>query len=819
MNAPTFLRCTSAIIALVISNPLWAAVPRNEYVALIAQARAGNYEPALNMLRQHAIEHPQDQQATYDHVLIASWANQNDEVVQAYDALQPPPAHPPAAVLEAVARACRDTQRWDAALTHYRQGQKLFPLQLSFRIGEVMTLADAGQHDQAIQQGQALVDAHPDNADARIALSYALGSNAEPYPALYETNHARVLAPQKNYVLQEHLSSLEKAGLADAALSMAQKNPGLVDAAHMRKLQADYLAELSRLAETPAREEGERYLLADRAIAEYDRLIPAWQALGEEAAPDVQRLQIDRLQALSIRNRNQDTVAAYEALISQGVVIPPYALRHVAAAYLEIRQPEQARNLYKQVEAADPSLQGNAAEKLSNQIGLYYSLIENEEFDEAHEVISAAQANHSAWRQIKGVPQRVPNDLHLYAEQTGALGLFYEDDTPGAQEQLEGMVNNAPRNVGLRTALANVYRSRGWPRLAEKQLKLAEALEPRAPEMEAGQGMTALDLQEWEQADILVQDLRARYPERPATQHLERQWDLYQKAELRVEVDGGIASDSPVSGDNDLSMKTVLYSAPISYNWRAFGGAGYAEGDFEEGSGHHRWALAGVEWRGRDLTAELEVSNHNYGYGAKTGARVSAAYDLNDQWQLGGSVALRSEATPLRALRNGVYANDANVYARWRHSDHREWSLALSSMHFSDGNNRWSTVLSGRERLYSAPRLQADLLLGVAASHNTHEEAAYFNPKSDLEILPSLRLTHTLYRHYETSLEHSLLLGAGLYAQEHYGSGAIGVVGYGMKYQYNDVFELGAMVTGASRPYDGKRERELRFMLEMSFRF
>src|SRR3546814_6851651 len=101
--------------------------------------------------------------------------------------------------------------------------------------------------------------------------------------------------------------------------------------------------------------------------------------------------------------------------------------------------------------------------------------------------------------------------------------------------------------------------------------------------------MTALNLQEWEQAEILGHDATARYPERLSTQNLEREWELHNKAELRIQAGGGIASDSPVTGSGDLSMETVLYSAPIKHNWRVFGGGGYATGDFEEGRGEHRW--------------------------------------------------------------------------------------------------------------------------------------------------------------------------------------------------------------------------------------
>src|SRR3546814_843218 len=136
MNTPTFLQCISAVIAFTLSNAVWPAVSRQEYDALIIDARAGNHEPALMMLRQHAIDHPQDLRAVYDHVLIASWANLSDEAIVAYEALESAPNRPPANVLEAVARAYRDTQRWDPALAHYRQGQRLFPAQIRFAVGD-----------------------------------------------------------------------------------------------------------------------------------------------------------------------------------------------------------------------------------------------------------------------------------------------------------------------------------------------------------------------------------------------------------------------------------------------------------------------------------------------------------------------------------------------------------------------------------------------------------------------------------------------------------------------------------------------------------
>src|SRR5690606_22977145 len=137
------------------------------------------------------------------------------------------------------------------------------------------------------------------------------------------------------------------------------------------------------------------------------------------------------------------------------------------------------------------------------------------------------------------------------------------------------------------------------------------------------QAWTALELQEWRQAELLLEDVIARYPQDLNVQHLNRDWAVHNKNELRISGYRGITSDSPVSGSGDFGIETVLYSAPLNYNWRVFGGGGYASGDFEEGTARHRYLKAGVEWRGRDLTAEAEVSTHHYGDGTKPGMRVS----------------------------------------------------------------------------------------------------------------------------------------------------------------------------------------------------
>ena len=222
---------------------------------------------------------------------------------------------------------------------------------------------------------------------------------------------------------------------------------------------------------------------------------------------------------------------------------------------------------------------------------------------------------------------------------------------------------------------------------------------------------------------------------------------------------------------------------------------------------------------GRDLTVEGEVSLNRYGSGTEPGAGLTVAHDLNDHWQLGGGVAYRSRETPLRALNNGIHANRLDTYARWRADERREWRLGVSPSRFSDGNQRVEWTAQGRERLYTAPRLWLDALVDASASRNSRDGAPYFNPRSDLSVLPALRGTHILHRRYETVWQHHLTVGVGSYAQRGFGVGAVGLWEYGHRFRMNDVFELGASLSGLTRPYDGQRERDLRVAFDLTYRF
>ncbi|MFW7342169.1 poly-beta-1,6 N-acetyl-D-glucosamine export porin PgaA [Pollutimonas sp. H1-120] len=789
----------------------------SEYDRLITRARDGDYGPALEMLRKH--EPGTTSRAVYDHITIASWAGRPAEAVTAYEAI-PVARTMPADALLAAARSYRDLRRWPQAIALFRKGAARYPDVTAFAAGEIMTLSDAGRVDDALQTGLARIKRHPRNPGLKLALAYVYTHDGKPYDALFHTDQAMKLAPGSRDVQREYVFALSRARLAGSALEQARKHPDLLSDIHMRGLELDAVAEQVRISAMPSRSESERFAIADRTLARYEALIEDWEKPGSDARADIIRARIDRLSALHSRVRMKDVIREYEALVAEGVVVPSYVLNDVASAYLYERHPDKARDLYRGLAQSHDTRRADTVERFNTESGLYYAYAENEQFVDADSVIDEPESRYAPWLYYKGLALPMPNDLYLQSRRLEGAARLQADDTPAAQRQLEEMVRSAPNHTGLRADLATVYRSRLLPRSSERLLKMAETLAPRSVAVETGQGFTAMDLQEWRQAEALSRDTHERYPENLNVRRLSREWEVHNKPELRVSGYRGLANDSPVYGGHDLGIDTVVYSSPIDYNWRVFGGGGYGRGTFDEGDAHYRWLRAGAQWRSRDLTVEGEVSSHNYGHGTKPGLRLAVDYDVDDRWQLGVAGEVMSRNTPLRALRSDISSNSAEAYVRWRAHEQREWRLSAAFSHFSDGNDRQGLSLQGRERLYTGPHFKLDGALEMAAQRNSGgSDVPYFNPRSDFMVLPGLRGTHTLYRHYQTVWEQIGTVAAGGYSQRGHGVGGVVALGYGQRYRRNDVLDMGVMLTGISRPYDGEREQELRIVFDLNYRF
>lgn len=712
----------------------------------------------------------------------------------------------------------RDTQEWGKALEAYRQGKQRFPQDTAFVHGEIYALADGGQPEQATVLAQRLLDATPNDVDALLVMGYAQLRHHGVFASLEYIDRAMQIGSNKAYVVRDYVMALQRAHMPSAALAVAERHPDLLSPAQMRELQADAVAESVRYADLPARSEAERFQVADAALAKYDTLFEQWAQIGSEVQPLLQRARIDRLQALHARFYMAKVVQEYEALLAQGVEVPNYALATVASAYLYERMPERSTQIYEQL-IASGYMREDAVSRQNQDFGLLYSYSDQGDVAASQEAAHPLREEYSQWRFVEGDAARIPNAAYLDARHTASMMDFYANDTPQAQVSLEQMLHAAPNNNSLRTDLSSIYRSRGWPRKAEEELKIAESYDPRAMSVEIGQGLTALDLQEWRQVEALSGDMQARFPENRSSQRLQRLWRVHNMHELRVEGYKGLGNNNPVAGGRDFGLDTTLYSQPLAYNWRIFAGMGHRSATYDDAKATHNYGRVGLEWRSRDWNVTAEVSDSHYGHGSRLGSALSVDYALNDYWSIHAGAQWKSRDTNLDALRNNITSNRFDLGVQWRESERRSWGLTITPSDFSDGNRRLEMLLGVQQRLWTQATWFLDGGLELFASRNSRTDVPYYSPRREYSILPTLSWNHTIYQRYQTAWTQQLSAGLGGVNQHSYGTGSVAMISYGQRYKANDVFEIGGTLSAVSRPYDGVREREWRFVFDMTYRF
>ncbi len=812
-NSIKYLKSGSCLFTVCILLPLQAYAVTPEYDGLIMEARAGNRAPLLQYLQAQEQQTSLTANQVADWLQVAGWANNNEETLRVWQRYHNQIAIPPRGQI-AAARAFRNERKWNQSLAVWENVLREEPDNVDARTGWIMTLADSRRNEQAITEATNWAQSDP-GPDREALVAYVYHAQGKNWDALLAASRAETEAPQNNSSQDTLVAALSANRVAGPALDMSEN---LADSDPMkRRLELDAAAETVRAAFTPARNEEERFIVADKALARYDQLLAAWKN-NPDAQGDVRRARIDRIGALVIRQRNAEAIAEYESLMADGGGVPSYAKRWVATAWLNKEQPDKAEEMLMSIYYPNGPIAVTPLSADDHQ-DLFFAHLDNENFDAAKRQVDGIIKDSPYLRRVYGSPTPQPNDTWLLGQTLLTQYEVATNDLPTAEKHSEHLARTGSGNQGLRITYASVLEARGLARKAEQELKLAEVIEPSNMELERQQAYVALDLQEWKQADELTDDVIARSPDDTSTMRLARIRDIHKMSELRLSGSQGIASDSPVSGEHDFTLNSAIYSPPINDNWRLFTGFNFATGEFEEGKGISRDLAAGAEWTSRNYWAEMEISGRNYGDGQKIGGRLSGWHDFSDNWRIGGNVERIARSTPLRALRSGVSSNGGDGYIRWYQNERREYQLSFAASHFSDGNDRIEYGLSGKERLWTTPRFTLDFTPGIGGSTNSKENVPYYNPKRDFSVVPALSAEHVLYRHYDTVWTQQITGAVGSYWQKNQGSGVITQLGYGQRIQWNNVVDGGLMLTWDKRPYDGKRERNISLAFDLNVRF
>ncbi len=797
----------SLSFSLVLLIPGLVYGSQSIYEQQIQQARSGNYSPFLIYVERYQQYNALNAGQVADWLQVALWAGRDRDVIQIwqrYQVYMPIPARGVAAA----AQSARNLQQWQTALSLWQQALMLAPDNDDYRIGYIKTLADARQDTAALREAQRLLTERQ-TPEHLQTLAYVYQRQDKGWDRLLTDTLMLAEYPHDSAMLNEWVAALSSNRVDTPAQTHASATA--LTRGQYRQLDLNAAAEIVRLADLPTRTEQERFFLAQQALSRYDALLTRWQN-DPDAQQDVALARLDRLGAFYANADYSAVIREYQTLLAAKQTVPDWAIGWVISAYLEQENVTAAQALL----AEHP---GYIPDPDDDQNALFFGMLDTGQYEAARHYVARVMQNTPWARYDYGNPIAQPNDRWLTGQSLYVQYLMQTNALPQAQALSRQLSDSAPGNQGLQIDYANVLQARGQPRAAERKLKMAEALEPSNIELESQQAYVAMDLHEWHQLDVLTDDIIARRPKDRSAQKLARLRDIQHYSELRVNAGKGLYSDNPISGSHDLSWDATLYSPPLADSWRAFAGTRFAQGHFDEGNGSARHLFGGLEWRPRDFWGEAELSSNHYHGTNKPGARIAVEYRPVDSWQFGGELERISRNTPLRALRNGISANRAEASVRWYQNERRDYRLSAAASDFSDGNRRQEYSVTGQERLWQRPSMTLALSPEIAASANSRADTQYYNPARDLSASASLTVDHQMYRHYDTIWSQQIIAGGGVYWQKQRSPGAITLLGYGQRVQWNNVLDTGLMLNWDKRPYDGKRESNLAVTFDATLRF
>jgi biofilm PGA synthesis protein PgaA len=789
-------------LGLVVATSAWSQVPVGSHQQAVELARRGDYAESLALFDELCQREPENLPILYDYLVTQSWAGNDAQVAALFKRVAPDQA--PRYVLEAAAKSLRNLKSFDQAEAVYRIGIQRFNAYPSLRLGLLYTLVDAGQHQAAATFSEELEALYPGNIEVQFAIAYAAEGRRDYVAALQ--HYQRILQWQPELKRARHLEILTLAAIGEPFLAeeRAVRYPGLLTADEMHRLKAAQAALVVRWGSHGSDTPELRFAETDRALGMLESNLQA--ALADQPPAEKYALQarIDRLVALRDRVWMAQVVDEYEALRSEQVSLPGYALQAVADAFLYLEQPRQAGDLYQQVLQRDP-------QNYEASQGLFFAYVEQEDFERAlalAETLCASQAKASHGGDD---PSRFDTEL------LATMGQWFAGDLAGAQSRLTPMYNRAPANIDIIGELGGLYGARGWPRRAEETLGLGLALDPAYLSLRTGWAENRLDLAEFSQAEQLIDTLGEEYPEHKSVQRLQRLWQAHNMRELQVSVASGWSSGSTF-GSHDLSLAATLFSAPVGYRYRGFVSTYLDQATFPEGDKTLQRYGAGIEYRHRKLYGTAELTWNASG-GEKIGTRLAATWFPDDVWSVPVELEVFSRDTPLRALKHGIHADAAGVGVAYRRDELQRWYTNVQFMDFSDDNFRYSVLAGVEQGLIVWPHYRLNGHLDLYTSGNSLTDTPYFNPRQDADLTLTLENDWLLYRHYRFSFRNRLAVSVGGYWQQDFGTEPTAAVRYEHVWEYSPRFFLLYGVSFARRTYDGDGENQLGCHLELNWRF
>ena len=792
------------------------------YLQALKAAKNQDYESSINLLKQLVSEYPKNTTYLSDYVQVLASAGKDEAVMALLE--QIPVNQVCAYVLEAVAGSARRLHKFKQSESLYHTLISRFPDRLDAYIELAVMLVDQNRSQEALSLILPLEKTYPTHTEILFTAGYIyeMGQPADYFEALRYYDKVLVINSNHTAAIKRRILIAGKLGAPGLADSMAKKySRGFFSADEMARIKWDEAAYWIRWGQYgDSVDNTKRFDDTDKAIKKIAQNIASVHTEKLDKNWEI-NARFDLIVALRDRVHMQEVIAESEKLLRENIKLSVGAMIALGDAYLYTRKPELAKQWYFSALKESP-------QSFPLRLSIFYAHIEAEDHNKAFKTIEKL-AGEQALRNVRVYPGSdgaepiivtAENKNKTQSEAAFSMASAYLDDLATAEKKAKFLSDSAPHNQQLRGNLATVYSSRGWIRRAHEDYTIGLSVDPDDVDLKIDFAKNLLDLREYRQAEKQLTDLYKLYPESKHAQKQYELWGIHNKRELHVEVNGTTTSGAQQFGNYAFGIDSHLYSSPIDYNFRAFLHNKWTKAKFIEGLGIANHEGVGVEYRRPNFMLTTEIHNTNYASSTnKIGFSMGGNYDFNDQWSVNSSFESVSTATPLRALKNNVYAQSIDIGAKYRQHESRELSVSGSYLNFSDGNQRHMASGSYMERWYSGSVYKFATDMSLFYTQNSKQDVIYFSPKQNLVSAVTFNNDWLTYRNYDTSWNQNLAFIVGQSWQESFGSNFIYSAQYQHRWQTSNRFELVYGSSYGRRYYDGDKALIWHHSLLLNWRF
>ncbi len=339
-------------------------------------------------------------------------------------------------------------------------------------------------------------------------------------------------------------------------------------------------------------------------------------------------------------------------------------------------------------------------------------------------------------------------------------------------------------------------------------------------------------------ADCLVQDGRSGEAEALVTAALiyAPEDDQLRQALLRAQVadslahgdwddtviEAGLVTDDAEPGPREWRGSVLArtgVSPSVRVQARLLATAASGDDDAGPDSGDLRRIGIGVGWRPaahwellQELSADTRLDNQD-------GSTTRLIYRPAPELSFSAAHATFAEDLPLRARANGIEADHSEIGGAFHTRDY-VWDAraAANRYDFTDGNRRESAFATLGYAYDLLPEREQRIYIEGYRSHNTRDDAPYFNPSSDASLGLVHRTTFVIDSRYKRHVD-SLYLWVARYRQEGFGTKPRWGAKYEQDYDFDDDLALVFAVSLQRNVYDGEYENAFRGEVYVRRRF